>query len=69
MFECCISQLAERDYFGLLFDSDLDAYVARQRLLNVWGDEYEVLAMAELYNKRVIIYEHGIVGFVSPWND
>ena len=58
--ECYDYMIQERNFFEQFADNELDAYVSKQRQPNIWGDEIEILALAERYNKRVQVFSLGM---------
>ncbi|GBG24430.1 OTU domain-containing protein 5 [Hondaea fermentalgiana] len=55
--DCCDYLEKNRERFAPLLGSDqFDDYVANKRQLKVWGDDPEIRAMEELYDRPVEIY-------------
>lgn len=53
--------LSERHYFKDFIIGGLDnveAYVNRKRLNAVWGDDIEIQALSEIYNRPIEIYAY-----------
>ena len=55
---CCDYMLAHRGRFENFVHGSFDAYLAQMRQPHEWGDEPEIRALGELYNKRVRVYQH-----------
>ncbi len=51
----------DRDHFSQYVDGDFGEYLARQRQASQWGDHLEIVAMKEMYNKNVEIYDKDCV--------
>lgn len=51
--------LANREHFREFVPTDFDAYVARKRVLGVYGDHAEIQAMAEIYSRPIEVYSYG----------
>jgi len=45
-----------RSYFSSFFAQDFDQYIANQRKLGEWGDQYSISSLQEVFKKRVKIY-------------
>jgi len=58
----------ERDktFFNLYIGDDFDEYVKRQRQDKQWGDHVEIVALREMYNKNVEIYDKDSVKAPKP---
>jgi hypothetical protein len=54
----------DRDYFSTFIAEDFDTYVAKRRQDKQWGDHIEVVAMREMFNRNVEVYnwEGDVVG-------
>lgn len=55
--------LSEKEYFkdfiaGGNEGSSVEAYVARKRQNGVWGDDIEIQAISEIYDRPVEIYAY-----------
>ena len=54
--------LSEKEYFKDFIiggnDSSVEAYVNRKRMNAVWGDDVEIQAMSEIYNRPIEIYAY-----------
>eukprot|EP00457_Paulinella_chromatophora_P000598 gb/GEZN01000598.1/.p1 GENE.gb/GEZN01000598.1/~~gb/GEZN01000598.1/.p1 ORF type:complete len:1111 (+),score=233.75 gb/GEZN01000598.1/:289-3333(+) len=51
---------ANKDYFQhFVAEESFDGYIQKRRKLNVWGDDLELTALQEMYNKNLHIYETG----------
>lgn len=55
--ECYDYMERDRDFFSSYVAEDFDTYIARQRQLNEWGDHVEIVALREMFNKNVEIYD------------
>jgi OTU domain-containing protein 5 len=49
---------SERGFFSQFIVGDFDAYVQRKRLNGVWGDDIELQAMSEIYDRPIEIYAY-----------
>lgn len=48
---------AGSDYFrAFIADENIESYVARKAVPGVWGDEVELQALSETYNRPIEIY-------------
>lgn len=47
---------AERDHFSQYVTEDFDDYIKRKRILGVYGNNLEIQAIGELYNRPIEIY-------------
>ena len=45
-----------RDYFSGFFDADFDEHVRMMRREGTWGDETELQAMTEIYQRQFEVY-------------
>lgn len=53
--------LSEKDYFKDFIvggESSVEAYVKRKRANAVWGDDVEIQALSEIYNRPIEIYAY-----------
>lgn len=54
--------LNEKDYFKDFIiggdHSSVEAYVVRKRQNGIWGDDLELQALSELYNRPIEIYAY-----------
>jgi OTU domain-containing protein 5 len=48
----------EREFFTQFIVGDFDQYVSRKRLDGVWGDDIELQAMSEIYDRPIEIYAY-----------
>ena len=44
-------------YFEPYIDEDFDSYIKRKRKDKVWGDDVELEALSEIYNRPIEIYK------------
>eukprot|EP00347_Sterkiella_histriomuscorum_P013052 403366200 len=60
--KCMDYILSEKEYFKDFIiggnDSSVEAYVNRKRVNAVWGDDVEIQAMSEIYNRPIEIYAY-----------
>jgi len=49
-------QQAERDHYSQFVTEDFDAYVNRKRRSKCFGNNVEIQAMSELYNRPIEVY-------------
>lgn len=56
----------DREFFSMYVGEDFDEYLARQRKPNEWGDHVEVVALREMYNKNVEVYDKDSVRAPKP---
>lgn len=60
--KCMDYILSEKEYFKDFIiggnDSSVEAYVQRKRKNGVWGDDVEIQAMSEIYNRPMEIYAY-----------
>jgi hypothetical protein len=53
----------ERDFFSQFIEdgkNKFEDYISMKRINGVWGDDIEIQAMSEIYNRPVQIYSHSI---------
>jgi len=54
--------LSEKDYFKDFIigggEADVESYVNKKRLNAVWGDDIEIQALSEIYNRPIEIYAY-----------
>lgn len=48
----------EKEFFSQFIVGDVDEYIKRKREDGVWGDDVEIQAMSELYNRPIEIYAY-----------
>ena len=48
----------EGDYFKGFIEGALEAYVNRKKLNGIWGDDVEIQAMSEIYDRPIEIYAY-----------
>ena len=62
MRQKCLDYInAERRYFGDFIEggvSGMDEYLAKKAADGEWGDDLEIQAMSEIYDRAVEIYEY-----------
>lgn len=60
--KCMDYILSEKDYFKDFIigggEADVESYVSRKRLNAVWGDDIEIQALSEIYNRPIEIYAY-----------
>lgn len=49
---------SEREFFSQFIVDDFDHYVQRKRQNGVWGDDIELQAMSEIYERPIEIYAY-----------
>lgn len=50
----------ERGFFESYIYGDFEAYIERKSTEGVWGDDIELEAMSEIYNRPIEIYAYSI---------
>lgn len=48
----------ERAYFHNFIEGNFDDYIARKRTHGEWGDDVEIQAMSEIYDRPIEIYAY-----------
>jgi OTU domain-containing protein 5 len=59
--KCMEYILSEKEYFGNFIvggESQVEAYVQRKRQNGIWGDDLEIQALSEIYNRPIEIYAY-----------
>lgn len=61
--KCMDYILSEKDYFkdfivGGSSEDSVESYVQRKRLNAIWGDDVEIQALSEIYNRPIEIYAY-----------
>jgi len=56
----------DRDFFSLYVGEDFDVYLKRQRNLHEWGDHVEIVAMREMFNLNVAVYDKEAINAPKP---
>lgn len=54
---CCDYMQQDQEFFSCFIPEDFESYVKRQQKLNEWGDHPEVVALRELFNVNVEVYD------------
>ena len=49
---------ANKDFFEHFIDEDFDNYVRFKRRNGTWGDDLEIQAISEIYNRPIHIYSY-----------
>lgn len=49
---------SEREFFSQFIVDDFDQYVQRKRINGVWGDDIELQAMSEIYDRPIELYAY-----------
>jgi OTU domain-containing protein 5 len=57
---CMKHMAAERDHYSQFVAEDFDAYLARKRQLGVHGNNAELQAIGELYNRPIQVYRDDV---------
>ena len=56
----CMDYIAKNaDYFKQYITEDVNRYIARKRQDTCFGNHIEIIAMAEIYNRPIEVYEYG----------
>ena len=59
--EKCMDYLEiERDFFQQFIEGDFDEYINMKRKNGIWGDDIEIQALSEIYNRPIEIYSGSI---------
>ena len=59
--ECfCFNQVKNSDFFRSYITEDFDHYVTRKRREHCHGNHIEMIALSELYNRPIEVYEYSI---------
>jgi OTU domain-containing protein 5 len=57
--KCMDYILKEEEYFkGFIEGGHIQAYVNRKKLNGIWGDDVEIQAMSEIYDRAIEIYAY-----------
>lgn len=48
----------ERAYFHNFIEGNFDDYIAKKRTHGEWGDDVEIQAMSEIYDRPIEIYAY-----------
>ena len=57
--KCLDYIISEREYFkDYIIGGDVEDYAARKKLNGVWGDDIEIQALSEIYNRPIEIYAY-----------
>ena len=48
--------LKEKDFFMNYVEGDIDEYIEKKRMDGVWGDDVELQAVSEIYNRPIEVY-------------
>lgn len=62
--KCMDYILSEKEYFGSYIiggEASVGDYVARKRQNAIWGDDLEIQALSEIYNRPIEIYAYSNV--------
>ncbi len=51
-------QLKNADYFSQYVTEDFEHYINRKRCGNCYGNNLEMQAMAEMYNRKIEVYQY-----------
>ena len=54
----CISKVKNADFFRAYITEDFDQYITRKRRQNCHGNHIEMIALSELYNRPIEVYEY-----------
>ena len=54
----CFCQVKNADFFREYITEDFDHYVSRKRRQNCHGNHIEIIALSELYNRPIEVYEY-----------
>lgn len=52
------SQVKNADFFRAYITEDFDHYITRKRRQNCHGNHIEMIALSELYNRPIEVYEY-----------
>ena len=63
--KCTITyfQVKNRDYFSQFVTEDYMSYVNRKRQDNCYGNQLEMQAMSEMYNRAIEVYIYSLGSF------
>ena len=57
----CMDYLeVQKRFFKLFVDGDFDEYIKQKRMDAIWGDDIEIEALSEIYNRPIEIYSGSI---------
>ena len=62
--KCMDYMVKNRDYFSQFVTEDYMSYINRKRQDNCYGNQLEMQAMSEMYNRPIEVYIYSIGGFV-----
>lgn len=61
--KCMEYILNDKEYFSSFIVgglSQIESYVSRKRMNGVWGDDLEIQALSEIYNRPIEIYAYQV---------
>ena len=60
-----LHQMKNADYFSQFVTEDFEGYISRKRSDHCFGNNLEMQAMAEMYNRVIELYQYGAGGCVQ----
>lgn len=65
--KCILFTSKERDHYSQFVTEDFDSYIARKRQDKEYGNNLEIQAIGELYNRPIEIYTFQQVNFLHQF--
>jgi OTU domain-containing protein 5 len=59
-----IFKVKNADFFRAYITEDFDHYITRKRRQNCHGNHIEMIALSELYNRPIEVYEYSIGNYL-----